>query len=70
MDETKVLIHVRFASNGTVTDIGERPEALDPQAWFNALSVKAGTSYQPLAGGRGVFRLTRDAIDGFQQAAA
>ena len=70
MDDTKVLIHVRFAPNGGVTEISERPQALAPQDWFNTLSARAGGSYQPLAGGRGVFRLTRDAVAGFQQAAA
>jgi hypothetical protein len=70
MDDTRVLIHVRFAPNGQVTDISERPDARSPQEWFNVLSEQAGTQYQTLAGGRGVFRLTRDAIAGFQQAAA
>jgi hypothetical protein len=70
MDDTKVLIHVRFAPNGGVTEISERPQALAPQDWFNTLSARASGNYQPLAGGRGVFRLTRDAVAGFQQAAA
>ena len=69
MDDTKVLIHVRFAPSGQVTEIGERPPVLAQQDWFNTLSTRAGGSYQPLAGGRGVFRLTRDEIAGLQQAA-
>ncbi len=68
MDDTQVIIHVRFAPNGEVTDIGERPEALAPQTWFNRLSLLAGGHYQALAGGRGVFRLTRDEVACFQQA--
>jgi hypothetical protein len=69
VDETKTLIHVRFAPNGLVTKISERPPALGPHDWFNTLSTRAGGSYQPLAGGRGLFRLTRDELAGLQQAA-
>lgn len=37
---------------------------MSPQEWFNCLSDSAvGTQYQPLSGGRGVFRLTRQEID-------
>jgi hypothetical protein len=70
MDDTKVVIHVRFAPNGDVTDIGERPAAVAPQAWYNKLSVRAADDYEPLIGGRGVFRLTRDAVTAIQQAAS
>ena len=61
-----VIIHARFAPNGTVVEIGERPSALSPQEWFNRLCEKAGTAYQPLAGGRAVFRLTRAEVDAFK----
>jgi hypothetical protein len=70
MDETNVLIHVRFAPNGSVTEISERPSALSPQDWFNTLSLQAGGSYRPLAGGRGLFRLRRDDIARLQPPAA
>lgn len=63
MESQNVLIHVRFAPNGAVVEISERPTALSPQEWFNFLSDKAANAYQPLAGGRGVFRLTKDALD-------
>ena len=63
MEDGKILIHVRFAPNGAVTEIGERPEVLAPQDWFNLLSDKAGMNYRTLAGGRGVFTLTRERID-------
>ena len=46
-----------------VVEISERPAALSPQQWFNYLSDKAGNAYQALAGGRGVFRLTRAVVD-------
>jgi hypothetical protein len=68
-DTNQTIIHVRFAPNGEVTEIGERPAALAAQDWFNTLSAKAGTSYQPLAGGRGVFRLSRDDVTRLQQTA-
>ena len=57
------LIHVRFASDGAVREISERPEALSAQEWFDRLSDKAGTAYQPLSGGRGVFRLAPSEIE-------
>jgi hypothetical protein len=58
-----VTIHVRFAPDGTVMEIGERPAALGPQAWFDRLSREAGPHYAALSGGRGTFRLARTAID-------
>ena len=63
METTEVMIHVRFAPNGTVVEIGERPPALSPQDWFNRLSDQAGTRYRTFAGGRGLFRLPRQEID-------
>ena len=58
-----MIIHVRFAPNAAVVEIGERPAGLSPQDWFFRLSDKAGNAYQPLSGGRGVFRLTREELD-------
>jgi hypothetical protein len=63
MESQSVLVHVRFAPNGAVTEISEQPAALSPQEWFNFLSYKAANVYQPLAGGRGVYRLTRGEVD-------
>jgi hypothetical protein len=69
-DTEKVIIHTRFAPNGVVVEISERPAALTPQDWFNFLSEKAGNAYQTLAGGRGVFRLSRAAVDALKQETA
>ncbi|WP_448044907.1 hypothetical protein [Bradyrhizobium liaoningense] len=69
MDTQKLILHTRFAPNGTVVEISERPDGLSPQAWFNFLSDKAGDVYQTLAGGRGVFRLTREELTALRQAA-
>jgi hypothetical protein len=66
MESQSVLVHVRFAPNGSVVEISERPATLSPQEWFNGLCDKASDVYQPLAGGRGVFRLTRIAVDTFK----
>jgi len=63
VETQNVLIHVRFAPNGAVVEIGERPAGLSGQDWFYLLSEKAGDAFQPLAGGRGLFRLTRERID-------
>jgi hypothetical protein len=61
-----VMIHVRFAPDGAVTEIGERPTSTPPQEWFNALTEKAGDAYQALSGGRGLFRVARDTLDGIK----
>jgi hypothetical protein len=63
METDKVIVHVRFLPNGTVSEIGERPNERTPQQWFDFLSLKVGDHYQALAGGRGVFRLIRNEID-------
>lgn len=60
MQDDQVMIHVRFAPNGTVTEIGERPGALGAQDWFNHLSNNSGDNYQTFSGGRGLFRLSRE----------
>jgi hypothetical protein len=52
-----VLVHVRFAPNGSVTEIGARPPGAQAHAWFNYLSQNSSDKYQTYAGGRGVFRL-------------
>lgn len=64
------IIHVRFSPDGTVVEIGERPTDLTPQDWFNYLSLNAGDHYQTLSGGRGVFRLSAEAVETFKSAAA
>ena len=63
MSEAHVIIHVRFSNDGTVSEIGERPDGVTPQAWFDKLSLRSPTNYQILTGGRGVYRLTRSEID-------
>jgi len=70
MDTKDIVLHARFAPNGAVVEIGERPASVAPQDWFNFLSDKAGDVYQTLAGGRGVFRLTRAELDALKEAAA
>ncbi|MHB1203486.1 MAG: hypothetical protein ACYCZC_10145 [Acidithiobacillus sp.] len=62
MEDSLVMIHVRFANDGSVQEIGERPAAASPQAWFNHLSRSSHNAYEPLSGGRGVFRLDPAAV--------
>lgn len=69
MSATQALIHVRFSPNGSVTEIGERPASVTAQEWFNTLSRKAGTADQTLAGGRGLFRLAPEELEGLKQGA-
>lgn len=64
------VVHVRFNNDGTVAEIGERPDALTAQAWFKLLSQKTLNRYQALAGGRGMFRLPRTEMDGLKASAA
>lgn len=69
MTTKSVVIHVRFAPDGSVTEIGERPASLSGQQWFNKLSDKLATSFEALSGGRGVFRLTADELDSMKASA-
>ena len=66
MEPHKILVHLRFAPDGTVVEISERPKSLTPQAWFNVLSDRAGDAYQALSGGRGLFRLTASEVEAFK----
>jgi hypothetical protein len=70
MSNSEVLIHVRFAPNGVVTEIGERPEATPAQHWFDYLTTQAGEEFQPLSGGRGIFRIARERVESFKAAVA
>lgn len=70
MSTADVMIHVRFAPNGAVTEISERPAAATPQGWFDYLTERVGESFQPLSGGRGLFRVERAAVDTFKAALA
>lgn len=64
----QTLIHVRFSPDGNVTEIGARPQGIDAQAWFDHLSRTAGSAFQALSGGRGVFRVTPEDLDGIKKA--
>ena len=59
-----VVIHVRFANDGSVAEISERPASLSAQQWFDALSEAAPPDmYRALAGGRGMFRLSKEQLE-------
>ena len=66
MDSNLKIIHVRFAPDGTVTEIGERPKGATAQEWFSHLSRNTQNSYQTLTGGRGIFRLTGEQVEGLK----
>jgi hypothetical protein len=57
MAEGDIVIHGRYAPDGTILEIGERPDGVSPQVWFNLLCVKVPESAKPLAGGRIIFRV-------------
>ncbi len=62
MTTNAIIIHVRFAPDGVVTEIGERPAPLTAQQWYEKLAGKFGSAFEALSGGRGVFRVTRDEV--------
>jgi hypothetical protein len=66
MSSAEVMIHVRFSPDGAVVEISERPGPVTPQNWFNYLAEKVGESYQPLSGGRGIFRVAQGDVESFK----
>lgn len=64
--ENEVTVHVRFAPDGTVTEIGARPADATPQNWFNTLSANCATSFRALTGGRGIFVVGADRLSALQ----
>lgn len=69
MDNDQVMIHVRFAPNGTVTQISECPGELSAQDWFNLLTRSTTNCYEALSGGRALFRLPRQQVEQLQSSA-
>lgn len=65
--ERLTILHIRFAPDGTVMEIGERPKGATPQEWFNHLSRNTQHCYQSFLGGRGIFRLSRGQIAALRQ---
>jgi hypothetical protein len=70
MENNQIMIHVRFAPNGTVSSIGERPATLSEQDWFNLLASSTTDSYETLSGGRALFRLPKQQVDQLKSSAA
>jgi hypothetical protein len=70
MGEAIIMVHVRFAPDGNVTEISERPAGTTAQQWFDRLSDACQSHYQALSGGRGVFRATRATLDQLKGPAA
>lgn len=58
-----VIVHARFAPDGSCVAIGESPAWASPQQWFKLLSKHTVNSYKVLAGGRGIFSITRQRLD-------
>lgn len=68
METTDALVHARFAPDGSVIDIDERPAWARPQQWFDLLSRNTVNAYRALAGGRGVFQLPRAELESLKAA--
>ena len=69
MTTNAIIIHVRFAPDGTVTEIGERPASLSAQQWYDRLSANFAMAFQALSGGRGVYRVTTEEVEALKAAA-
>ncbi len=67
MDQSLVIIHVRFANDGTVREIGECPSGTSPQDWFNTLSRHSANHYAALSGGRGIFRFDPEVLEAIKK---
>lgn len=63
MSSDIVMLHVRFAPDGGVVEISERPAPNSAQAWFDWVSLGVPDAYQGLSGGRGVFRISREKLE-------
>jgi hypothetical protein len=69
MNDT-TTIHVRFAPNGDVSEIDERPGNLTAQQWFDLLVTQYPEQYQTFMGGRAIFRLPKATLDQIKAALA
>lgn len=70
MENDEMMIHVRFAPDGSVVTIGERPSELSTQEWFNLLASSTTDSYETLSGGRALFRLPKQQVEQLKSSAA
>jgi hypothetical protein len=70
MAPSEIVIHARYAPDGTCMEIGERPTAITPQQWFKYLYENIGETAQALAGGRMIFRVAATDLEKHQTAAA
>jgi len=66
---TMELVHVIFLNNGSVQKITHCPEGMSSQSWFNFLSRSTVDRYEPLSGGRGVFRFEPGEIEALNKKA-
>jgi hypothetical protein len=64
--ENQVTVHVRFAPDGSVAEIGARPAEATPQKWFNTLSANCAASFRALTGGRGIFVVAAEKLSALQ----
>lgn len=64
--ENEVTVHVRFAPDGSVSEIGARPAEITPQRWFNTLSANCANSFRALTGGRGIFVVAFEQLSALQ----
>ncbi len=55
-----IIVNVRFLPNGLVNSITQCPEGVTAQEWFDKLCRAFPTTYSPLSGGRGAFKILAD----------
>jgi hypothetical protein len=57
MAPSEIIIHAFYYPDGTIKEIGQRPDQITGQQWFNFLCNKIPSAGQPLSGGRHIFRV-------------
>jgi len=70
MAPSQVVIHAFYYPDGTIKEIGQRPDKLTGQQWFNFLCNRIPHAGQPLSGGRHVFRISPTELEALQAEAA
>ena len=70
MAPSQIVIHAFYYPDGTIKEIGQRPEKLTGQQWFNFLCNKVPFAGQALSGGRHVFRLPATDLEALQAEAS
>ncbi len=70
MAPSEIIIHAFYYPDGTIKEIGQRPEKLTGQQWFNFLCDRIPNLGQALSGGRHIFRVPATDLEALKTEAA